>query len=196
MQTKRASRERASEGPRNGETSLTRPNRRACSQATDESKNLSEESFEQHKELTYFEQNSNVSTPVEELRWRFKNEIGSIRKKAEQALVEALVKYHHRRPERLTDKLRKLEQYKSRRNTVRNNIGILSRRLTRKRSHRLEARPRKKTVNKDDNVAVSLLGTVTDFSLLTLHFGAAAGGQASRVIVTCNIKTCRVVAFG
>ena len=64
---------------------------------------------------------SNVSTPDEELRQRFKNEIGSIRKKAEQALVGALVKYvkyHHRRAERLTNKPRKLEQYKSRRNTV------------------------------------------------------------------------------
>ena len=75
---------------------------------------------------------SNVSTPDEELRRRFKNEIGSIRKKAEQALVEALVKYHRRRAERLKNK------YKSRRNTVRNNMGILSRRLTRKRNHRLE----------------------------------------------------------
>ena len=81
---------------------------------------------------------SNVSTPDEELRRRFKNEIGSMRKKAEQALVEALVKYHHRRAERLTNKLRKLEQYKPCRNTVRNNMGILSRRLTRKRNHRLE----------------------------------------------------------
>ena len=99
---------------------------------------MSEESFEQHKELTHLEHISNVSTPDEELRRRFKNEIGSIGKKAEQALVEALVKYHHRRAERLTNKLRKLEPYKSRRNTVRNNIGILSRRLTRKRNHRLE----------------------------------------------------------
>ena len=95
---------------------------------------MSEESFEQHKELTHLEHISNVLTPDEELRRRFKNEIGSIRKKAEQALVEALVKYHHRRAERLTNKLRKLEQYKSRRNTIRNNIGILSRRLTRKRN--------------------------------------------------------------
>ena len=92
---------------------------------------MSEESFEQHKELTHLEHISSVSTPDEELRRRFKNEIGSIRKKAEQALVEALVKYQHRRAERLKNKLRKLEQYKSRRNTVRNNIGILSRRLTR-----------------------------------------------------------------
>ena len=43
-----------------------------------------------------------------------KTEIGSIRKKAEQALVGALVKFHHRRIERLTIKLRKLEQAKSR----------------------------------------------------------------------------------
>ena len=45
----------------------------------------------------------------------FKKEIGSIRKNAEQALVGALVKFHHRRIERLTIKLRKLEQTKSRR---------------------------------------------------------------------------------
>ena len=74
----------------------------------EESKNLSEESFEQHKELTHLEHISGVSTTDEELRRRFKNKIGSIRKKAEQALVEALVKYHHRRAERLTNKLRKL----------------------------------------------------------------------------------------
>ena len=64
---------------------------------------MSEESFEQHKELTHLEHISNVSTPDEELRRRFKNEIGSIRKKAEQALVKGLVKYHHRRAERLTN---------------------------------------------------------------------------------------------
>jgi len=45
----------------------------------------------------------------------FKKEIGSTRKKAEQALVGALVKFHHRRIERLTIKLRRLEQAKSRR---------------------------------------------------------------------------------
>ena len=112
--------------------------RPAALDMAEESKNLSEESFEQHKELTHLEHISSVSTPDEELRRRFKNEIGSIRKKAEQALVEALVKYQHRRAERLKNKLRKLEQYKSRRNTVRNNIGILSRRLTRKRNHRLK----------------------------------------------------------
>ena len=43
-----------------------------------------------------------------------KTEIGSIRKKAEQALVGALMKFHHRRIERLTIKLRKLEQAMSR----------------------------------------------------------------------------------
>ena len=67
---------------------------------------------------------SNVSTPDEELRRRFKNEIGSIRRKAEQALVGALVKYHHRRAER----------YKKQAC----GILLLSRHLTRKRNHRLE----------------------------------------------------------
>ena len=68
--------------------------------------------------------------------------VGSIRKKAEQALVGALVKYHHKHAERLTNKLRKLEQYKSRRNTV-----------TKQTSHQKTQSPaRKKTVNKDDNV--------------------------------------------
>ena len=87
---------------------------------------------------------SNVSTPDEELRRRFKNEIGSIRKKAEQALVGALVKYHQRRAKRLRNKLRKLEQYKSRRN--RNTV-------TKQTSHQKTQSPaRKKTVNKDDNV--------------------------------------------
>ena len=87
---------------------------------------------------------SNVSTSDEELRRRFKNEIGPIKKKAEQALVGALVKYHHRRAERLRNKLRKLEQYKScwNRNTV-----------TKQTSHQKTQSPaRKKTVNKDDNV--------------------------------------------
>ena len=91
---------------------------------------------------------SNVSTSDEELRRRFKNEIGPIRKKAEQApaeaLVGALVKYHHRRAERLRNKLRKLEQYKSRRD--RNTV-------TKQTSHQKTQSPaRKKTVNKDDNV--------------------------------------------
>ena len=53
-------------------------------------------------------------TPDEE----FKQEIGVIRKKAEQALVGALVKFHRRRIERLTSKFRKLEQAKSRRSNI------------------------------------------------------------------------------
>ena len=72
----------------------------------------------------------------------FKKEIGSIRKKSEQALVGALVRYHHRRTERLTIKLRKLEQYKSRRSAV-----------TKQTSHQNTQPPaRKKPVNKGDNV--------------------------------------------
>ena len=53
-------------------------------------------------------------TPDEE----FKQEIGVIRKRAEQALVGALVKFHGRRIERLTSKFRKLEQAKSRRSNI------------------------------------------------------------------------------
>ena len=60
----------------------------------------------------------------------FKNEIGLIRKKAEQALIGALVKYHHRHAER------------SRRNTV-----------TKQMSHqKTPSQARKKTVNKDEDV--------------------------------------------
>ena len=72
----------------------------------------------------------------------FKNEIVLIRKKAEQALIGALVKYHHRHAERLTNKLCKLEQHKSRRNTV-----------TKQMSHqKTPSQARKKTVNKDEDV--------------------------------------------
>ena len=85
---------------------------------------------------------SNESTPDEELRRWFKNEIGSIRYKAEQALVGTLVKYHHRRAERLTNKLPKLEQYKSRRNTVTKHTS----------QQKTQSPARKETVNKDDNV--------------------------------------------
>ena len=45
----------------------------------------------------------------------FKKDINSIRKKAEQALVGAPVKFHYRRVERLKNKYRKLEQAQSRR---------------------------------------------------------------------------------
>ena len=45
----------------------------------------------------------------------FKKDINSIRKKAEQALVGALVKFHYRRVDRLKNKYRNLEQAQSRR---------------------------------------------------------------------------------
>ena len=45
----------------------------------------------------------------------FKKDINSIRKKAEQALVGALVKFHYRRVDRLKNKYRKIEQAQSRR---------------------------------------------------------------------------------
>lgn len=56
--------------------------------------------------------------------------------------MEALVKYHHRRTEHLTIKLRQLEQCKSRRGTV-----------TKQTSHQKTQSPsRKKPINKGDNV--------------------------------------------
>ena len=45
----------------------------------------------------------------------FKKDINSIRKKAEQALVGALMKFHYRRVDSLKNKYRKLEQAQSRR---------------------------------------------------------------------------------
>ena len=42
----------------------------------------------------------------------FKSDISSIKKRAEHDFVGALVKFHHRRVENLTIKLRKLEQAK------------------------------------------------------------------------------------
>ena len=68
--------------------------------------------------------------------------VGWIRKRPEQPLVGTLVKYHHKHAERLTNKLRKLEQYKSRRNTV-----------TKQTSHQKTRSPaRKNSVKKDDDV--------------------------------------------
>ena len=43
----------------------------------------------------------------------FKSDVSSIRKRAEHDFVGALVKFHHRHVERLTTKLRKLEQAKT-----------------------------------------------------------------------------------
>ena len=89
----------------------------------------------------------------------FEKEIGSIRKNSEQALVGALVRYHHRRTERLTVKLRKLEQYKSRRSAV-----------TKQTSHQNTQPPaRKKPVNKGDNVnelAVELKAKISEVDVL------------------------------
>ena len=71
------------------------------------------------------------------------------------------MKYHHRRAERLRNKLRKLEQYKSRRN--RNTV-------TKQTSHQKTQSPaRKKTVNKDDNVnelAEELKTKIGEFDVL------------------------------
>ena len=48
----------------------------------------------------------------------FKDDISSISKKAEQAPVGALVKFHQRRAKRLNNKITKLQQAKSRREKI------------------------------------------------------------------------------
>ena len=62
----------------------------------------------------------------------FKNDISSIRKKAEHAYVGALVRFHNRRVERLTIKLRKLEQAKS---CKRDRVTIVTKNKSSERTH-------------------------------------------------------------
>ena len=84
----------------------------------------------------------------------FKKEIGSIRKKAEQALVGALMQFHHRRIERLTIKLRKLEQAKFRRSNFVN-----------KQSSNRKQPPASEKIVKNDNVdelATVILAKISD----------------------------------
>ena len=61
-----------------------------------------------------------ISRPTRTLR-----KTNSIRKKAEQALVGALVKFHYRRVDRLKNKYRKLEQAQSRRSYQETNQSFL-----------------------------------------------------------------------
>ena len=62
----------------------------------------------------------------------FKNDISSIRKKAEHTYVGALVRFHNRRVERLKIKLRKLEQAKSRK---RDRVTIVTKNKSSERTH-------------------------------------------------------------
>ena len=59
----------------------------------------------------------------------FKKDINSRRKKAEQALVGALVKFHYRREDGLKNKYRKLEQAQSGRSYQKTNQSCAKRRL-------------------------------------------------------------------
>jgi len=70
-----------------------------------------------------------------------------MRKKAEQALVGALVKFHHRRVERLKNKYRKLEQAKSRRSFHESNQS----------SRKTPARNRNANEDKKDNELAEVL---------------------------------------
>ena len=54
----------------------------------------------------------------------FKREVSSIRKKAERQIVTSLVKFHQRRTQRLSIKLRKLKQTKSSRKDTARNVNL------------------------------------------------------------------------
>ena len=82
-------------------------------------------------------------TPYED----FKKDINSIRKKAEQALVGALVKFHYRRGDRLKNKYRKIEQAQSRR----------SYQETNQSSRKAPARNRNTSKDKNENELAEVL---------------------------------------
>ena len=77
----------------------------------------------------------------------FKKDINSIRKKAEQALVGALVKFHYRRVDRLKNKYRKIEQAQSRR----------SYQETNQSSRKAPARNRNTSEDKNENELAEVL---------------------------------------
>ena len=54
----------------------------------------------------------------------FKREVSSIRKKAERQIITSLGKYHQRRTERLSIKLRKLQQTESSRKDTARNVNL------------------------------------------------------------------------
>ena len=54
----------------------------------------------------------------------FKREVSSIRKKAERQIVTSLLKFHQKRPERLSIKLKKLQQAKSSRKDTAGNANL------------------------------------------------------------------------
>ena len=107
-----------------------------------------------------------------------KREIGSIRKKSEPALVGALVKYHHRRTERLTIKLRKLEQYKSCRGAV-----------TKHTSHQKMQSP---AVNKGDNevneLAEELKAKISEVDVLLEQMRSQARVDKQSELYPCALS--------
>ena len=82
-------------------------------------------------------------TPDEDL----KKDTNSIRKKAEQALVGAFVKFHYRRVDRLKNKYGKLEQDQSRRSFQETNQS----------SRKTPARNRNKSEDKNENELAEVL---------------------------------------
>ena len=96
----------------------------------------------------------------------FKKDINSIRKKAEQALVGALVKFHYRRVDGLKNKYRKLEQAQSRR----------SYQETNQSSRKAPARNRNASEDKNENKLAEVLKANT-------HQFALAGKSKTHALV-------------
>lgn len=104
----------------------------------------------------------------------FKKDINAIRKKAEQALVGALVKFHHRRVERLRNKYRKLEQAQSRR----------SYQETNQSSRKTPARNRNTNGDKNENeLAEVLKAKIREVDTLLEQMKAQANNKKSELIL-------------
>ena len=104
----------------------------------------------------------------------FKNDISSIRKKAEHAYVGALVRFHNRRVERLMIKLRKLEQAKSRK---RDRVTIVTKNKSSERTH---SAARTNDVNIDVNrLAQELQAKIAEVDNLIVEAKTAKKNKSS-----------------
>ena len=104
----------------------------------------------------------------------FKKDINSIRKKAEQAIVGALVKFHYRRVDRLKNKYREIEQAKSRR----------SYQETNQSSHKAPARNRNMSEDKNKNkLAKVLKAKIREIDTLLEQIRAQANNKKVNLIL-------------
>ena len=112
-----------------------------------------------------------------------KKDINSIRKKAEQALVGALVKFHYRRVDRLKNKYRKIEQAQSRR----------SYQETNQSSRKAPARNRNTSKDKNENeLAEVLKAKIREVDTLLEQMRAQANNKKSEsypVVLSYPLET-------